>query len=164
MRGDIVYKELIQLDIETETTSQVFEYMAGKLQKLGYVKPTFLEAIKNREKDYPTALGIEPYAVAIPHTDPEHIIRPFIAPIRLKKPVKWREITGAGTVCDVKFVFMLGFHHTDGQEGTDAHIELLQILVQNLQDPELMNRLETAKSADEYRALILSMEGMEESI
>lgn len=162
MRGDIVYKELIQLDIDSENTDQVFEYMADKLQGLGFVRPTFLEAIKRREKDYPTALGIEPYAVAIPHTDPECIIRPFIAPIRLVKAVKWREITGSGNLCDVKFIFMLGFHQNSGPESADAHIELLQILVQNLQDSELMQKLDTAKSVDEYRALILSMEGMEE--
>ncbi|WP_333651968.1 PTS sugar transporter subunit IIA [Lacrimispora sp.] len=162
MRGDIVYKELIQLDIEAENTDQVFEYMAGKLEEMGFVRPTFLEAIKKREKDYPTALGIEPYAVAIPHTDPDCIIRPFIAPIRLKKPVKWREMTGTDVMYDVKFVFMLGFHKTEGQEGADAHIELLQILVQNFQNAELMDKLDAAKSVDEYRKLILSMDGLEE--
>ena len=43
--------------------------MAEKLEKLGYVKDTFAEAIKIREAKFPTALPVEPYPVAIPHAD-----------------------------------------------------------------------------------------------
>lgn len=70
MTGDIVYKDLIQLDLDVRNTDELFEVMAGRLMELGYVTGDFLESIKEREKEYPTALPIEPYAVAIPHTDP----------------------------------------------------------------------------------------------
>ena len=84
MTGDIVYKDLIQLDLDVRNTDELFEVMSGRLMELGYVTGDFLESIKEREKEYPTALPIEPYAVAIPHTDPECIKNAFIACIRLK--------------------------------------------------------------------------------
>lgn len=85
MTGDIVYKDLIQLDLDVRNTDELFEVMAGRLMELGYVTGDFLESIKEREKEYPTALPIEPYAVAIPHTDPGCIKNAFIACIRLKE-------------------------------------------------------------------------------
>ena len=62
MTGDIVYKDLIQLDLDVRNTDELFEVMAGRLMELGYVTGDFLESIKEREKEYPTALPIEPYA------------------------------------------------------------------------------------------------------
>lgn len=67
--------------------------MTDKLLELGYVKDTFRDAIKTREANYPTALPVEPYPVAIPHSDPENIIKPFIACTRLKirlNGVRWQ--------------------------------------------------------------------------
>ena len=56
MTGDIVYKDLIQLDLDVRNTDELFEVMAGRLMELGYVTGDFLESIKEREKEYPTAL------------------------------------------------------------------------------------------------------------
>lgn len=51
MTGDIVYKDLIQLDLDVRNTDELFEVMAGRLMELGYVTGDFLESIKEREKD-----------------------------------------------------------------------------------------------------------------
>ena len=37
MTGDIVYKDLIQLDLDVRNTDELFEVMAGRLMELGYV-------------------------------------------------------------------------------------------------------------------------------
>ena len=84
---DTIYRELIQLDWDVADQTEFFDKMAEKLEKLGYVKDTFAEAIKTREAKFPTALPVEPYPVAIPHADPQHIIKPFIACTRLKNPI-----------------------------------------------------------------------------
>ena len=149
---DTIYKELIQLDWEVKDQDEFFDKMTDKLLELGYVKDTFRDAIKTREANYPTALPVEPYPVAIPHSDPENIIKPFIACTRLKDTIKW---------CDVKFIFMLGFlgGHDDPNAGNE-HVELLQVLVTNFQKPEVMDRLVNAKTEDEYMEAVLSMEGL----
>ena len=147
MNRDIIYKELVQLDLEAESTDEVFSILAEKLEKAGYIRSGFLEAIKEREKNYPTALPIEPYPVAIPHTDPKH-------------PIPWREMAANEIIHQVKFAFMLGFQEADAGE---SHIELLQILVNNLQKVELMEKLDHANTVEEYWKLIISMDGLEDS-
>lgn len=161
MNRDIIYKELVQLDVSVNSAGELFALMADKLQKLGYIKEGFLEAILKREESYPTALPIEPYPVAIPHTDPQCIIKPFVACIRLKQAVPWREMAANETIHQVRFVFMLGFKEADAG---DSHVELLQILVTNLQKRELMERMAEAKTAEEYWDLVMTMEGLEKTV
>ncbi|MDD3185088.1 MAG: PTS sugar transporter subunit IIA [Anaerostipes sp.] len=154
MKREMIHKELIQLDMEVVDQKDFFEKMADKLETLGYVKSTFKNAIMEREAEFPTALAIEPFPVAIPHADPQHIIKPFIAATRLKQSVKWCEMAANDQQHDVKFIFMLGFKRSD------EHVELLQVLVQNFQRKELMETLESATSVEDYMNAILSMEGM----
>ncbi|HAE60729.1 MAG TPA: PTS sugar transporter subunit IIA [Eubacteriaceae bacterium] len=151
----MIYEELIQLDMEAKDSEEFFQKMAEELKSKGFVEDSFLEAIKKREKDFPTALPIEPYSVAIPHTDPMHIKRPFIAAARLKAPVKWNEMGNDEVEHDVRFIFMLGFNRSN------EHIQLLQMLIENFQKTELMNKFLTAETEKEYMNLILSMEGFD---
>lgn len=155
MKKDMLFRDLVQLDLEAADQTEVFKRMADILFKEGFVKETYLESLKVREESYPTALPIKPYSVAIPHTDISQIIRPFIAPIRLKKSVEWREMANNDEVHQVRFIFMLGFLKSD------EHIDLLQILVESFQNEELMERLNNAKTADEYFELVCGIKGME---
>ena len=66
--------------------------MGARFRKLGYVNDTYLPSIKKREAQYPTALPVEPYPIAIPHTEATAIIHPFIAPVRLRESVKWGDM------------------------------------------------------------------------
>lgn len=145
MNGDMIKKELIELDFDVENQNEYFEKMAKKLNQLGYVKDTFLEAILKREEKFPTALPLEPYIVAIPHVEPEHVKKPFIAVSRLKNPIEWREMAANENVLNTKFVFMLGF-----LEYAD-HVNLLQVLIENFQNKELMDKL--IKADDEGKFL-----------
>lgn len=155
MKKDMLFRELVQLDMDAADQTQVFEHMADILCKHGFVKSTYLESLKEREEKYPTALPVEPYPVAIPHTNMEHILQPFIAPIRLRKSIEWREMANNDAIHHVKFIFMLGFLKSE------MHVELLQLLVENFQNKELMEKLERAATADEYFQLISNMKGMD---
>lgn len=155
MKRDMLFRELVQLDMPVNNQTELFQNMANVLYEKGFVKDTYLESLLVREENYPTALPVEPYPVAIPHTNVEHIIRPFIAPVRLKEPIEWREMANNDAIHQVRFVFMLGFLKSD------EHVELLQVLVENFQDEELMQKLVDAKDADEYFAAVCSMKGMD---
>jgi len=154
MKKDMIARELVHLDFEVKDQEEFFDKMADELHQLGYVRETYKEALKEREANYPTALPVEPYPVAIPHADAQHIINPFIAPVRLKEPVDWCEMANNDEVHKVRFIFVLGFMKSD------EHIELLQTLVDNFQSPELMDKLIAAKTADEYYGLVCNMPGM----
>lgn len=152
MNSEMIKKELVELDFEVRDQKDYFEKMAKKLQSLGYVRDSFLNAILIRENKFPTALPLEPYIVAIPHVEPEHVIKPFIAASRLKNTIEWREMAANENVLNTKFVFMLGFlQYTD-------HVNLLQVLIENFQKNELMDKLINAKDKDEFIEILMEID------
>ncbi|MFT3877315.1 MAG: PTS sugar transporter subunit IIA [Propioniciclava sp.] len=152
----MIKRELIQFDLETADQHDFFDHAVDELLRLGYVKESFREAIKAREARFPTALPLQPEAVAIPHSDPEHLNEPFILAARLAAPVTWNEMGRNEAEHPVRLIFMLGFTRSDG------HVKLLQVLLQNLQDAEFMKALSDATTAQEYFDIVHAMRGFEE--
>ncbi len=152
MDGDMIKKELIELDFDVKNQNDYFKKISERLQSLGYVRDTFLNAILIREENFPTALPLKPYIVAIPHVEPEHVIKPFIAVSRLKSSVEWREMAANENILSTKFVFMLGF-----LEYTD-HVNLLQVLIENFQKHDLMDKLLNANDKDEFMKALMEID------
>ena len=48
-------------------------------------------------------------AIALPHTDPQHVIRPFISVTRLSQPLAWQEMGNDDNTLYVQFIVLLGF-------------------------------------------------------
>lgn len=149
---ETIKRELVCLDLEASTPNEVFEKMGARFLELGYVSEGYLASIEEREANYPTALPVEPYPIAIPHTEAAAILHPFIAPVRLAKTIPWGNMADPDEKLDVKLVFMLGFRDPG------AHIELLQILMYNFQDPDWVNTLYEAKTEEEYFDAVMRME------
>ena len=84
--------ELVFFDFEAADRDEFFTKLGDELKARGYIKDTWHEAITTREKNYPTGLACEAVQVAIPHTDPEHLEKPYIAVIRPKNPVDFAEL------------------------------------------------------------------------
>lgn len=154
MNSEMICDELCELDLDVKNTDEFFQVMSDKAKALGYITDNFLNAIKKREEAYPTALPTQPYPVAIPHSDPVNIIQQFIAPVRLKHEIDWCEMANNDSVLKVRIVFLLGFKREEG------HVELLQVLLENFQDPELMDQLMNAKTKEEYLQLVKNMKGL----
>lgn len=154
MNKSMIRDELCEFDLDVKNTQEFFKYMSSKALKLGYVTENFLPAIIEREKNYPTALPVEPYPVAIPHSDPVNIVKPFIAPVRLKSPIDWCEMANNDTVLKVRIVFLLGFKKEDG------HVELLQVLLENFQDQTIMESLLKAETKEKYLETVKNIKGL----
>lgn len=154
MDKSMIRDELCEFDLDVKNTQEFFEYMSNKALKLGCVTENFLPAIIEREKNYPTALPVEPYPVAIPHSDPVNILEQFIAPVRLKNPIDWCEMANNDSILKVKIVFLLGFKREDG------HVELLQVLLENFQDQTIMESLLNAKTKEEYLEIVKNIKGL----
>ena len=135
MNDTLICDELCELDLDVRSTDEFFEVMSKKAKDLGYVTEQFLSAIKKREQDYPTALPVKPYPVAIPHSDPINIVKQFIAPVRLKNAISWCEMANNDSILSVQIVFLLGFKREEG------HVEILQLLLQNFQNEDTMESL-----------------------
>lgn len=59
-------EELVFRNVEASTDSEVLAYLAGELYQKGYVKEEYIQAIQDREKEYPTGLPSTPPGIAIP--------------------------------------------------------------------------------------------------
>lgn len=121
---DMFDKQLISLEVEGESEEKVFETVAAHLKALGFVNDGYLKGITAREKQFPTGLITQHLNIALPHSDPEYIEKPFVYIARLKNEVKVKQM-GDGQEMGVKNLFFLGIKDPKGQVGLlQAFMEL----------------------------------------
>lgn len=145
-------KEDLIISCDKKTYPEVLEYAADYLEKKGYVKDTFKEAILKREEEFPTGLGIEDsdFDVAIPHTFPEHVIIPGVLVIKMENPVSAIQMgTFEDVVSNIRYIFMLLL---EGK--SDSHLVMLQTLMGFFQNKEAMETLGKANTPDEIYAAL----------
>ncbi len=120
-------KNMMFLDNEFASSDELFKFVYEKALENGLVKEGFYEAIKEREKNYPTALPGTTVDIAVPHTDPDYIIEPFIAVLRCQKGVPFVQMGSDNLVIYPKLFFVLGFK----KEGCIQYqVKALQLLIE----------------------------------
>lgn len=95
---------------EKITRDEVLDKVGEKFVENNIVKPTFIEAIKKREREFPTGLVLEGGTkTAISHSDDEHVIQDKIAIVISKEPVIFKSIedVNKNVECNVFFVMAL---------------------------------------------------------
>ncbi len=137
------------LGIEAQSAEQAIRLLAGKLEALGYVKPSYADAVVKREATMPTGLPLgQALNVAIPHTDPEHVIRPGVALGVLSAPVHFANMEEPDEMVPVGVVFLLAIDDRDKQ------IDMLQEIMATIQDPAKVAGLASARTAEDVRSLL----------
>ena len=68
-------ENLIVPDLEAKSSDEVFEKLGGLFIAEGYCRDTYVDALKDREKDFPTGVNMGSIGIAIPHTDKQHVIK-----------------------------------------------------------------------------------------
>jgi PTS system galactitol-specific IIA component len=145
--SDVACREdLILLGIEAASHEDAIRALSARLEAGGYVRPSFAEAVIDREKTFPTGLPTQP-PVAIPHTDVEHCLKPAVAVATLKRPVSFQAM-GRGGELQVGIIFLLSITNPQSQVGW------LGRLVQFFQEPGLLSRLTGAASAGEVAEIL----------
>lgn len=86
---ELLRPELVFFDLEANDAQELFDGLEDRLKPLGYLKDTWRAAIGEREKNYPTGLACPTAQIAIPHTDPVNLERPYIAIVKPKSPIKF---------------------------------------------------------------------------
>ena len=141
--------QAIALGVEAQDNEAVIRLLAGKLEALGYVKPSYADAVVKREATMPTGLPLgQAVNVAIPHTDPEHVIRPGVALGVLAVPVDFANMEEPDEAVPVGVVFLLAINDKDKQ------IDMLQEIMEAIQDPATLGGLARARTFDEVRSLL----------
>lgn len=122
--------ELVFFDFEATTREEFFKELEGKLDNLDYIQDTWFEAVTTREKNYPTGLQSPTLAIAIPHTDPQYIKRPYIAVVKPKNPIVFEAMAGIGDPVEAKLIINLGVLRDGGQ------VQVLQNLMNIFMDDD----------------------------
>ncbi len=138
-----ISEELVLLNEDLETSEDVLDKMASHLYKLGYVKDSFQQAVKDREIAFATGLPTESYGIAIPHADIEHVNKACICIATLKNPVDFRMMSNHDEIIKTSIVVMLAL-----KEG-HQHMELLSKLIMFIQDPKVLEKIYNSTSAVE---------------
>lgn len=133
-----VNEKLVAVHMPAATMTDAVTQLAGMLVDLGYVRPSYVEAVLEREKTYPTGLPTSGVGTAIPHASSEHTLRPGIAVGTLSAPVKFGELGDVTSQIDVSVVFMLSVTEPDAQ------VYLLQSLIDIYKDEALLRRIQAA--------------------
>lgn len=130
--------------LEAADASEVISRLADRLLLIGSVKESYREAVIQRELAMPTGLPIAAdFAVAVPHTDPEHVLKPAVALATLKTPVLFRSMDDPDETLQVKVVFALALRDKNEQ------IEMLQSIVAILQDATTLRRIAEASTLEQ---------------
>lgn len=116
------------------TWQEVLDRLAQDALAAGHVRPSFPAALLERERRYPTGLPTE-VPSAIPHTDPEHVLRPGVAVAALAAPVPFGQMGTPGTTVPVRLVVLLCLTDAGAQVGA------LQALLARLRDTPAVQAL-----------------------
>lgn len=117
--------DLVFFDFEADNYADLFEKLSVIMLKKGYVKESWLKAITDREREFPTGLMFDSIGVAIPHVDPQHILKPYIAIIKPKTTVSFEPMADmVDHAIDTNLVVNLGLlKHAEDQ------VEVLQSMM-----------------------------------
>jgi galactitol PTS system EIIA component len=145
---------LVRLEMEAADARAAISELAGSLLERGKVRPTFVEAVLEREARFPTGLPTPGAAIAIPHTDAEHCVEPAVAVGILKRPVGFAEMGSPETTLEVRIVFLLSITRPED------HVEWLGSLASAFGGSPLASRLLEAGDAEQVcRLLRTEIEG-----
>lgn len=132
---------LIDLSLDAKNQSEVFETIHRKLKAGNYVDEQYLTFLKQREEEFPTGLVTQYLNIALPHTDPEVIKKPFIFVVRLLNEIIFNQM-GDGKEIIVKDIFFLGIKNPKEQVG------LLQSFMELFMDERFVQKYRTTTDTE----------------
>lgn len=114
-------KKLVSLEENVISRNELFEAVATKLFNEGYVEKTYFDALKKREDEFPTGLETQFLSIALPHTDPEHIKKPFVFIVKNTNNLDFLQM-GDNKELSVKNFLFLGIKEPNKQVGLLARL------------------------------------------
>lgn len=142
---------LIFTDVKAQSYQDVMEQIGGACIKEGYAKESYVDALIEREGEFPTGLDIDGVGVAIPHTDAGHVIKEGIAIGILENPVEFVQM-GSDETVKVNLVFMLAIAKPH------EHLEKLQKILGIIQDKEVLKKLLNTKDTNKVIEIVKEKE------
>lgn len=143
---------LITTGLDVKSKDGIMEAMGGRFVELGYCRPSYIQALKDREAEFPTGIDIDGVGVAMPHTDVSHVNRAGIGIATLNEPVTFIHMATDDMPVPVKVVFMLAV------DDPGRHLEKIQDILAVIQDREALEKIMSAKGTEEIVGIIKEKE------
>ncbi|MDB1566050.1 MULTISPECIES: PTS sugar transporter subunit IIA [Lactobacillaceae] len=140
-------KDLVNLNVNATDANELFNLVGEDAHAKGYANADYVEGLKKREQSYPTGLIFQNLELAIPHVDPEYVVKPFIYVARTTKPIAWLQMGDSKEMSTKNFLF-LGIKEPQKQVG------LLSAIIASFQDADFISDFISATDADSMTELL----------
>lgn len=132
---------LIQKDYQSR--DELFKAVYQIALEQEWVREDFLRRVQAREAEFPTGIQLENLGIAIPHTDPECVLKEFVAVITLNSPILFQQMDEPTKSTPAEIIFVLGLNQPHTQ------LNMLQTLMGLMQDTKKIASLLEIKTANE---------------
>ena len=139
----VLRKELILVGMEASSAEEAMRALARTMLAAGLVRESFVEAVLEREKTYPTGIPAKVFDIALPHTMAEHVIEPCMAVGVLKESVEFRQMGTPDIILHPRLIFMLAISDPKEQIGQ------LKKIMKLLQNDALLLGIRDAQNAEQ---------------
>lgn len=145
---NLIEENCILLNQDITTFEEVIHSIADEFEKNSIVKQTYAKAVIEREKNFPTGLPADGCTISIPHTDPEHVLRPGIGVVVTKKPIEVSMMGSPEIKLQTRIFFPLAMEHPKKQ------LDLLKKLMKFFQSKEDLEIISNAKTKEEILSVM----------
>lgn len=147
----MVHEELVFPGLTASNYEEVIKLVGSKMCAKGFVKDSYVDAVLEREKVFPTGLQIGDFGIAIPHTDSKHVEKSMVGIATLKDAVIFQSMVDPSTEVAAKLVFLLAVKDPDGQ------MEMLKQLMSIFQNIILLEALWQESSPQKMAELLIDL-------
>ena len=109
-----------------QNSEEIIRRLGELLYNNKYVKSTYIQAVLDREKEFPTGLQTTTIGFAIPHSDAKHVRKSTIAVATLDVPVIFKAMDNPEADILVTIVMMLAI--SDPKRVVDTLTKVISIL------------------------------------
>jgi galactitol PTS system EIIA component len=144
----IIDEKTIAPKLNLDDRAGVITEMGTRLIKAGLVTDNFIEAIIQREEQYPTGLPTK-IPISLCHTDAEYVKESFLTLATLEKPIPFHEMGNPDSIQDVKIVFILGIKEKN------EHITILKRIMELIRNEMLLAKIYASASKAEIKKILV---------
>lgn len=130
----------VKTGVSFSDAQEALRHIGKEMLRAGVVKVSYPHALIRREAEFPTGIMLESHAVAIPHCEAVHALKPAIYLIRPDDAVLFSQADGDDPVHALLIIALIVTHPSE-------QLVLLRNLFGQLQDPGFIEQLLAAPEA-----------------
>lgn len=131
----------VKTGISFGDAQEALRHIGKEMLHAGVVEVSYPHALIRREAEFPTGIMLESHAVAIPHCEAVHALKPAIYLIRPDDAVLFSQADGDEPVSALLIIALIVTHPSE-------QLTLLRNLFGQLQDPDFIEQLLAASEPE----------------